>query len=217
MALDPKRIDQVIALGGIAQSIRIVQNVAWRGHCNETDFKAVLASILRINAPSAASVYGGSFEISTGLRYLKQQLDPSDSNKDPEFVNLLINLIVLQKQLSRNKRLMERLEKEIHTLTEKYKLPDLFNDETVYHSLVESCSLAYKSTLSKLPNRIQVRGEPQYLKQPFNQAIIRAALLAAIRSVFLWRQLGGNRWQFLFSRRELIQAAEQLIRQPINE
>lgn len=40
-------------------------------------------------------------------------------------------------------------------------------------------------------------------------AEIRALLLAAVRSAVLWRQLGGSYWDFLFSRKAMIEAVDR--------
>jgi len=40
---------------------------------------------------------------------------------------------------------------------------------------------------------------------------IRALLLAGIRSIILWRQMGGTRLQLVFSQQELKQAADELL------
>jgi len=40
---------------------------------------------------------------------------------------------------------------------------------------------------------------------------IRTLLLAGIRAAVLWRQMGGNRWQLLFSRKDIINDAKMLI------
>jgi len=52
----------------------------------------------------------------------------------------------------------------------------------------------------------------RYLQQSTNAARIRALLLAGIRSARLWRQLGGHRWQLLFSRRKLLAELYPLLR-----
>ena len=39
-----------------------------------------------------------------------------------------------------------------------------------------------------------------------------ALLLAAVRSAVLWRQLGGNYWDFLFSRKAMVDAIERHLR-----
>jgi high frequency lysogenization protein len=217
MSINQKTIDQCIALAGLTQAVRVVQHIAWKGNTNDTDFKAVLASILRVDAKSAAAVYGGSFELSSGLRYLNHQLDPAHKDKDPEFVNLVINIISLQAQLQKNVSLMQKLGEMTGELSEKYLDSEFYTDDALFEELIESCSETYKQTLSKLNNRIQVKGEPKYLKEETNQLKVRAALLAAIRAVFLWRQTGGSRWHFLFNKKLLLACIRDLISKPIKE
>jgi len=217
MSISQKTIDQSIALAGITQAIRVVQHIAWKGDTNDTDFKAVLASILRVDANSAASVYGGSFELSSGLRFLNHQLDPQHRDKDPEFVNLVINVISLQAQLQKNNHLMQKLGEQTNQLSERFLRSEFYTDDSLFEELIESCSKTYKQTLSQLSNRIQVKGEPKYLKNENNQLRVRAALLAAIRACFLWRQSGGSRWHFLFSKKALLESIRYLIANPIKE
>jgi high frequency lysogenization protein len=57
-----------------------------------------------------------------------------------------------------------------------------------------------------------VHGDMRFLQQPSNAAKIRALLLAGIRSARLWRQLGGHRWQLVFSRGKLLKELYQLMR-----
>ena len=217
MSSNQSVVDQCIALAGLSQAIRIVQHIAWKGQTNSTDFKAVIASLLRVDASSAAAVYGGSFEVSTGLRVLSHQIDPSHRDKDPEFVNLVINVMSLQQQLQKNKPLMDVLTNNIAKLSEQYSDLEFYNDEDLFQQILENCSDTYKQTLSKLSNRIQVKGEPKHLKQPEIQSQVRAALLAAIRACFLWRQSGGSRWHFLFKKKELLKGIQHLINNPIRE
>lgn len=214
MSINQQTIDQTIALAGLAQSIRIVQHIAWKGQTNDTDFKAVICSLLRLNAESAIAVYGGSFEVSTGLRLIKQQLDTTNSNKDPEFVGLVINLLSLQKQIDSNAELMDKLSAYIAKLSTKYSDEGFYQDEELFEQLLQDFSEAYQQTISKLPNRIQVKGEPKYLKSKENQTKVRTALLCAIRSAFLWRQSGGSRWQFLFKKKNILEAVDYLLKNP---
>ncbi len=209
--------EQCIALAGMAQSIKIVQHIAWKGQTNDTDLKSVIASLLRIDASSAAAVYGGSFEVSTGLRVLNAQLDTASKDKDPGFVNLVINLISLQKQLNNNNQLMEKLTSGINQLSQNYQDLSFYNDDDEFNRLLNECSDIYKATLSQLPNRIQVKGEPRFLKIEHNQNLVRAALLAAIRACFLWRQSGGSRWHFIFKKGDILKTIQQLISVPIKE
>ena len=70
----------------------------------------------------------------------------------------------------------------------------------------------YADTISQLKPRIMVQGNPHYLGQAAVVSEIRALLLAAVRSAVLWRQLGGTYWDFLFSRRSMLEAIERRVR-----
>ena len=215
--MNQSSIDQAVALAGLAQSIRVVQNLAWKGQTNDTDFKAVLASIRVIDSKSAVSIYGGSFELSTGLRILKLQLDVGSQQKDPEFINLAINLITLQKQVDANEQTMFMLLHGIEEISLNYLDGQIYEDDASFDSFVNDCSALYSRSISKLPNRIQVKGEPKFLEKAKNQRIVRAALLCAIRSIFLWRQSGGSRWQFLFKKKQILETVNYLINNPMKE
>ena len=54
-------------------------------------------------------------------------------------------------------------------------------------------------------------------QQSDNAAKIRALLLSGIRSARLWRQLGGHRWQLIFSRRKLLDALYPRLRSTQSE
>ena len=68
----------------------------------------------------------------------------------------------------------------------------------------------YVDTISPLGKRIHIIGSVYHLQQQSVQDKIRACLLAGIRSAVLWRQVGGSKWQLLFHRKKLVQAARQL-------
>jgi high frequency lysogenization protein len=59
-----------------------------------------------------------------------------------------------------------------------------------------------------------VNGEHGHLSNPLIAARVRAALFAGIRSAFLWHQLGGSRWQLLFSRKKIANEAAGILEGP---
>ena len=81
-----------------------------------------------------------------------------------------------------------------------------------HENVIAACGGLYQDTISTFRQRIQVHGDMRFLQQPANAAKIRALLLAGIRAARLWHQLGGRRWQLLFSRRKLLNALYPLIR-----
>ncbi|MEE3191683.1 MAG: DUF489 family protein, partial [Pseudomonadota bacterium] len=69
----------------------------------------------------------------------------------------------------------------------------------------------YKQTLSQLSFRIRVTGNPTYLQNAGTADKVRAILLSGIRAAILWRQVGGRRWQLLFSRRRYSEICRDLL------
>ena len=61
----------------------------------------------------------------------------------------------------------------------------------------------YQQTLSKFEPRIVVNGENKFLTDENHSSRIRTALFAGVRSVILWRQLGGSKLKLLFLKRSI--------------
>jgi high frequency lysogenization protein len=58
--------------------------------------------------------------------------------------------------------------------------------------------------------RIQVGGSGVYLQQPAIAQRIRCMLFVAIRSAFLWQQLGGTRIHLMLQRKTLVKLLPHL-------
>ena len=58
-------------------------------------------------------------------------------------------------------------------------------------------SSIYQQTLSMVDPRIVVNGENVNLMNPIQAARIRTALFAGVRSIILWKQLGGSKLKLL--------------------
>ena len=69
----------------------------------------------------------------------------------------------------------------------------------------------YADTVSHLRPRVMVQGNPHYLGQADIVSGIRAVLLAALRSAVLWRQMGGNYFDFLLRRKQLLATVESTL------
>ena len=69
----------------------------------------------------------------------------------------------------------------------------------------------YVERISPLRPRIMVQGNPHYLAQADLVGEVRAALLAALRSAVLWRQLDGSLWDFLLRKRALRDRIDALL------
>ena len=82
-------------------------------------------------------------------------------------------------------------------------------DEAVIGAIAET----YQRTISELSPRIMVNGEQIHLTNLENANKIRALLLAGIRSVVLWKQCGGSRFKFFFTRGKILAEAQQLLKE----
>ena len=76
--------------------------------------------------------------------------------------------------------------------------------------MVANLAAIYSDVISPLGTKIHVLGMQDYLVRPDIQQKIRATLLAGVRAGILWQQVGGTRWQFLFSRKKLLNQMKSL-------
>ena len=98
----------------------------------------------------------------------------------------------------------KRLDKAIHQVE---------HFGSTHDNVIANLADIYTNTLSTFKFRIQVSGDFNYLQQTRISNQIRALLFAGIRSSMLWRQLGGKRWQVIFSRKRLSSEADLLLKE----
>lgn len=200
--------DQTLALAGVFQAGSLVQQVAHRGHCDETSLQTSIRSLFATNPESTLDVYGGELsDIRDGLQALSIVLAQQSRPQDVEVLRYVLNLIHLESKLKRKSDVMDvigsRIEQARHTAS---------HFGYTHSNLISNLASIYTDTISTLRPRIQVGGNPQILQQDENAQQIRAILLAGIRSAVLWRQCGGHRWQLIFTRKKVIHHARELLR-----
>ena len=81
-----------------------------------------------------------------------------------------------------------------------------------HDNVIANLGTLYTETLSTFRFRIQVNGDYNYLQQQRIANQIRALLLASVRSAILWRQVGGNRLQLLFYRKNIAEQVDDFLR-----
>ncbi len=204
--------DRVLALAGVFQAARLVQQLAREGRPDKNAFAASINSILMIDAGSTEEVYGGVAGAHVGLQILHEKLPDGNDSADLEIAKYVVSLMQLENIVRRRPDLMEAIRRGIEAAEAQMKFFEREDEEdTVHPSLVEKLAELYTKTISTLTPRILVNGEQSYLANPPIAAKIRSALLAGIRSAVLWRQLGGSRWQLLFGRRKIAALAGKIL------
>ncbi len=198
--------DRVLALAGIAQALQQVRRIAETGHSDAGVARTAMASVMNIDAPSPAAVYGAGRPLEPGLRLLRDYF--RNQGKDDLLPRLGLSVLQLERRFVREDAAVAKVQAGIARNAE---LAEERGDNT-HPDVLAAMGGLYADTISQLKPRIMVQGNPHYLGQSAVVAEIRALLLAAVRSAVLWRQLGGSYWDFLFSRKAMLEAIERQLR-----
>lgn len=193
-----------IALAGMFQAADLVKKIAKHGSFDQAPYEASIQSLLKLDADSILEVYGGLEGVKTGLQILSQQL--IGKKREMDVIHYVFGMIFLEKKLVKQQQMMSTIRTGIEQI-----LAQTQEDEhpMTHPEVIEHLASLYMQTLSTFEYRIKVTGEPRFLENPNNANKVRALLLAGIRSTVLWRQKGGRRWQFLWSRKKILQIAQQ--------
>ncbi|MCF7986742.1 MAG: high frequency lysogenization protein HflD [Methylovulum sp.] len=199
--------NQAIALAGIAQSAALVQQLATTGSADNAAMKASIASVLKIDADDVLDVYGGLSGIKLGLEQLNAQMTGYKITH-PEQARYSASLVFLENQLAGKTKLLSTLQIGISKAQAQSEYFGLLHE-----NVLANLGDIYSNTISTLQPRIMVNGDPELLTRPEIANMIRACLLAGIRSAMLWRQCGGKRWKFLLYRKKIRTELQALIKQ----
>ncbi|MFM5088528.1 high frequency lysogenization protein HflD [Aeromonas caviae] len=196
--------DRTMAFAGICQAAYLVQKVARDGSCDEVSLRESLQSILVTNPTQPLEVFGSHLAIRDGYRALVEQLGADGSQKNAELTRYVVSLIALERKLAKRKDILNMLGERISQIGRQQQHFDLLDEQ-----ILANMASIYSDLISPIGPRIQVAGTPLFLQQPLVQHKVRALLLAGIRAVVLWRQLGGNRTQIIFARKKMVELAKR--------
>ena len=197
--------ERIIALAGVFQAAAAVDRLAQTGQTPSGTLACLLNSLLITNPSHTLDVYGGDdLNLREGYKALGAALRRDPGNLPRQTLRYALNLITLEAQLKRNDELLDVIAQRIPLIQTKVEQFGITHD-----NVVASLGALYQDTVSTFKQRIQVHGDMRYLQQEMVAAKVRALLLAGIRSAMLWRQLGGHRWQLVFSRKKMLDQLQQ--------
>ncbi|RUO55738.1 high frequency lysogenization protein HflD [Pseudidiomarina homiensis] len=198
---------RTLALAAIAQACAAVKQLARHGQLTE-EFQrdALLQSVLEQDPESFSAIYGDVTNLNFGLKVLLAQIGAT-RNKDVEITRYMVGVLALARRFERSEKAVAALGQRINQL-QRQQQDFQFEQDTILTGMAG----AYSDFISPLGRPLQIHGKPVLLQQQNVQKQIRALLLAAIRSAILWRQVGGKRRHFVFSRRRMVSTALDLIR-----
>ena len=197
--------DRTLALAGLMQAVRLVQQMAQTGEADTKALAASIDSLFRFDADSVEDVFGGAGGVEDGLRRLLSQLD--GDGRDPALTRMAMTVLHLERRFIAHPTAADA----VHTT-----LQDIARQRAhlgpAHPTVLSRLGELYAEQLSTLGPRVLVQGNPVYLGRPDVVGEVRATLLAAVRAAVLWRQLGGGYLDFLFARRRMANAAREWLR-----
>jgi len=208
--MDNKYYHIAIALGGVCQSAILVPNLANAGQCNLPLYDISLKSIFNMSPQSTAEVFDGVDNIRNGLQFLTQLFNNNNQEK-VEVVRYILGTLGVTSKLIKNEEALTKISNRLDRIQSLYSV---INSEILNNHRDEiSYSLAgiYSDIISPLTSKIKVTGKVEYLQNTLIQAKVRSSLFASVRAAILWYQVGGNRLQLLFSRKKIINAANDIL------
>ncbi len=209
---------ETIALAALFQACNQIQKIARTGYADSHASAAIIRALIITDAKTIDDIYDPQ-KLVVGLKQLVTSFTAISSDKQESTIEVTKNafkLIALEQAIEKNAQIFNRLGQNIDSLRlsilSKYSDYEDGNVDTV---LKEDCIKDYADLYQSLisPNfpKLIIYGEEQYLRISENQDQIRALLLAAIRAVVLWRQVGGRRRFFVFRRKSIIANAKTLL------
>ena len=192
--ITPQQCNITLALAGVFQAARLVDEVATTGTLSNDYYQAILGSIFKLESDSVEDVYGGKRHLTLGLRTLQELLQLDQANELMPTLRYTLSMLGLERNLAGNTKMLTTIRERIKSTQSQVDYFSL-TDERVLANLAS----LYQDTISTFNTRIKVNGNPVHLKNPEVTNQVRALLLGGIRSAFLWHQLGGRRWRLFFS------------------
>jgi len=209
--MNPSLRDRTLALAGLFQAARLTQQLAREGRVDADALAASVHSLFMIDAATTAEVFGGTRGVALGLRLLRDKLAGRTEPGDMEIARYVVALLQLERMLERRVEAQDAIRRGLEAAESQTKSLEPDGGEPLATTMVEKVAELYTQTISPLGPRVMVNGEQGYLANSLIAAKVRCALFAGIRAAFLWRQLGGRRWQLLFQRKQIANEAGAIL------
>lgn len=208
--------DKVLAFAAIAQSGKIVTQLAAKPQHNEMALRISARSLLETNPGDVDKIFGGSNGVKLGLETVRAIFQGRGiaSLNAKELIRYMMSMDQLAERLTQSSTTQFVIEKGVSELAISF-ISLLEADiaqagQSEYDDLYARIGTLYQKSLSQLTPKIIVRGAEGHLQNERSVARVRTALFAGVRAAYLWHQQGGRRWHLLFARKGYAGLAEKL-------
>lgn len=206
-----------IALAALFQCCSQINRIAHTGYCDEHSAATVFRALLVTDPNTVEDIYKTS-DLKNGFKSLIEgfSTDGITDNNAKELAKLAMQVIALTDRIMGNTSLYNRLSNEIDSLKLQIEKnnPDFLEGSTsvvMNSDNVEKFAQLYQSLISPNFSKLLIFGEERFLSSTENQNRIRALLLAGIRAVVLWNQVGGKKLYLMFRRKDILSYASEQI------
>lgn len=195
--------DQAMALAAVFQACYLVDQLANTGEASTAEMEVCIGALLNQNPESLADLFGSEQNLEAGVDAMTVLLGEHKDSELFRATTLVSTIAVLsiERQLNSRPVMLQNIAEGIDNATRQAE-----HFSVIHDNVFANIAALYQQTISTLSQRIQVKGNPIYLQQPGVAERIRCLLFAAVRSAFLWRQLGGKRYHLVVYRQALIRA-----------
>ncbi len=195
---------QLYSLAALYQSCNAISRIAWEGKYDNEEFSPLIKSILDVNSDDPLSIYEEPTLLKSGFEFLKKQVIDDIFTRSSETRRYISSIKNLVKRIDTSNIIDDQFRKNIDRLNE-------IKREKTIDDLVLEIGQLYIDTFSKVEPRIVISGDNQYLKVDLNAARIRTALMAAIRSVYLWKSCNGSDFKFFLFKKRYVKRIKEII------
>lgn len=170
-------------------------------------------SVLALDAPSPEAVYGNARGVTLGLQCLRDNLNRPKDAGGVEISRYVASVLQLERTLESDTVMLATIRHGLKSVIAALPVDDGSKSIGTDTNIAPKLAELYRTTLSTIKPRIMVSGEHGHLNDPGTAEMVRAVLLAGIRSAYLWRQLGGGRWQLLVNKQAIVSEARRILEQ----
>lgn len=182
-------VDEIRAFVGLLQAVGLVHSVAHHGDGPAEAMRESLASIFVLEPRSPEEVFSGP--LTFGCRLALELIERPAAHRSE--LSMSSAVLQVERMFSRHPALADQVGQGLRQLA-----PLAAERGPDDPQIIEALAFLYQRTVSTLPVRVVVSGDPRQLARPTCIAAIRALLFAALRAAVLWRQLGGRRLRLLW-------------------
>ena len=153
--------DQAMALAAIFQACHLVDTLANSGEASISDIKLSMAALLNQNPSSLEDIYGPADNLQTGVEAINILLGERKSSTtfSAHTLGYALSVLSIERQLNSRPEMLEAISSGIDSANRQAE-----HFSPVHDNVFANLASLYQQTISKLRQRIKVKGNAIFFK-----------------------------------------------------